>query len=330
MSTRSFGFNRFLSAFVAVVFAVGVALAQMDHSGHGEHSGHASSTASSKVGVLILAHGGDKSWNAEVEKAADIIRKTNPVEVAFGMATKRTIQPAVDALMKSGVEEIVAVPLFISSHSSVITSTEYLLGARAEAPKALAIFAKMNHGHGGDHASHNMAEDASFDPLTPVASKVPIKMAAALDAHPIVADILLSRALEISKKAENEVVILVAHGPVSDDENQLWLNNMAKLADGIKAKSKFARIDYLTVRDDAPKDIRDQATAELRAVVQKSLDEKRSVLIVPLLLSYGGIEKGIQKRLEGLDYTMPNHAILPDERIADWIRMSVGSATDKK
>src|SRR5690606_29406949 len=171
---------------------------------------------------------------------------------------------------------------------------------------------------GGDHAGHNMTEDPSFDPLTPVESKVPIKMAAALDAHPIVAEILLSRALEISKDPANEVVILVAHGPVSDEENQLWLNNMAKLADEIKAESKFARIDYLTVRDDAPKEIRDRATAELRDTVQKALNEKRGVLIVPLLLSYGGIEKGIQKRLEGLDYTMPNHAILPDERIADW------------
>ena len=331
MSKHSFGFYRFVSAFVAVVFAVAIASAQMDHGSHGGHAAHTKASAENKVGVLILAHGGDQNWNAEVEKAADAIRKTNPVAVAFGMATKRTIQPAVDSLIKSGVEEIVAVPLFISSHSSVITSTEFLLGARAEAPKALAIFAKMNHGHsGGGHAGHNMTEDPSFDPLTPVESKVPIKMAAALDAHPIVAEILLSRALEISKDPANEVVILVAHGPVSDEENQLWLNNMAKLADEIKAESKFARIDYLTVRDDAPKEIRDRATAELRDTVQKALNEKRGVLIVPLLLSYGGIEKGIQKRLEGLDYTMPNHAILPDERIADWIRLSVASATDKK
>jgi hypothetical protein len=328
MSIKYFGLNRFLAAFAAVIFAVGVAAAQMDHSGHGEHT---TKSAANKVGILILAHGGDKNWNAEVEKAADSLRKTHPVEVAFGMASKRTIQPAVDALVKSGVEEIVAVPLFISSHSSVITSTEFLLGARAEAPKALAAFAKMNHGHSGDaHAGHAMNDDASFDPLTPVESKVPIRMTPALNAHPLVAEILLSRALEISKKAENEVVILVAHGPVSDEENQLWLNDMAKLADGIRAKSKFARIDYLTVRDDAPKDIRDQATAELRTVVQKAIDEKRSVLIVPLLLSYGGIEKGIQKRLDGLDYTMSNHAILPDERLVEWIRGSVETTADKK
>jgi len=327
MSKRSFGIYRFASALVAVVFAVGVAAAQTHH---GDHSGHASTSASNKTGILILAHGGDKNWNAEVEKGADSLRKTHPVEVAFGMASKRTIQPAVDALVKSGVEEIVAVPLFISSHSSVITSTEFLLGARNEAPKALAIFAKMNHGHGGDHASHNMVEDPSFDLLTPVVSKVPIRVTEALNAHPLVAAILLSRALEISKKPENEVIVLVAHGPVSAEENQLWLNDMAKLADGIKAKSKFARIDYLTVRDDAPKEIRDQATAELRGVVQNALDEKRSVLIVPLLLSYGGIEKGIQKRLEGLDYTMSNHAILPDERLVEWIRISVESAPEKK
>ncbi len=311
------------------LFAAGLTFAQIDHA---SHAGHNKTTVSSKTGILILAHGGDKNWNAQVEKVADALRKTNPVEVAFGMATKRTIQRGIDALIADGVEEIVAVPLFVSSNSTVITSTEFLLGVRAEAPAALAVFAKMDHGsHGGGdaaHASHTTGA-VDLDPMTPVKSKVPIKMTSALNAHPVVADILLSRAQEISKTPANEVVILVAHGPVSDETNRLWLNDMAKLADMINVKSNFARIDYLTVRDDAPEPIRSQATAELRAVVQKALDEKRSVLVVPVLLSYGGIEKGIRNRLEGLDYTMSLHAILPDERLADWMRESVQAAAKK-
>ena len=58
--------------------------------------------------------------------------------------------------------EIVAVPLFVSSHSSVITSTEYLLGLRAEAPADLAIFAKMTH------AGHGAAGCRSRTPPTPI------------------------------------------------------------------------------------------------------------------------------------------------------------------
>ncbi len=283
----------------------------------------------SEKGVLLLAHGGNPNWNEEVNKVARELRKTWPTEVAFGMASKRAIQTAVDSLTASGVKEVIAVPLFISSHSSVITSTEFLLGLREEAPSALAIFAKMDHGgHGAadTHASHT-APDPSFDPMTPVISKAPIKMLSALNAHPIVADILLSRAEEISKRPNNEVVILVAHGPVSEETNRLWLNDMKDLADAMGGKSGFRRIEYLTVRDDAPEPIRSQATAELRAVVTKAANEKSTVLIVPLLLSYGGIEKGIQKRLEGLEYTMSGQALLPDERILKWIVGSVEQNT---
>lgn len=48
------------------------------------------------------------------------------------------------------------------------------------------------------------------------------------------------------------------------------------------------------------------------------------VLIVPLLLSYGGIEPGIRKRLDGLTYTMADHGLLPDERLARWVLLMAG------
>jgi hypothetical protein len=47
------------------------------------------------------------------------------------------------------------------------------------------------------------------------------------------------------------------------------------------------------------------------------------VLIVPLLLSYGGIEKGIRQRLDGLDYVMAQRALMPDDRLREWVRQSI-------
>ena len=297
---------------------------------HGDHSGHNMQPAKNSVGVLLLAHGGKAAWNDEVNSVAAEVGKQFPVEVAFGMATKRNIQNAIDKLEAQGVTSIVAVPLFVSSNSSVITSTEYLLGLRKDAPKDLAVFAKMDHGSGGGHDAHSAHTNASaepFDPTTPVAHKVPITMRKALDADPTVADILLSRASSISKDAKNEIVIVVAHGPVSAETNRLWLNDMAKLADGMKAKSSYRGIEYLTVRDDAPEPIRGQATAEFRALVEKANAQKARVLIVPLLLSFGGIEEGVKQRLDGLDYTITSQALLPDARIAQWVVRSVRSAT---
>ncbi len=79
----------------------------------------------------------------------------------------------------------------------------------------------------------------------------------------------------------------------------------------------------MTVRDDAGPAMREAATKELRDKVQAQVALGRKVLIVPHLMSFGGIEQGIRKRLEGLDYTMTTQALMPDERIARWVLASV-------
>src|SRR5688572_33482180 len=146
-------------------------------------------TAAADPGILLLAHGGSAEWNRRVTELAAKVNGTRPTEVAFGMATRANIQTAIDKLAARGATEIIAVPLFVSSWSSVITSTEYLLGLRKEAPAALAAYAKMNHapaegaagaaaGHAG-HAVHSTAAGGT----TPVKSPVPVRMTSALNDH---------------------------------------------------------------------------------------------------------------------------------------------------
>jgi outer membrane receptor for ferrienterochelin and colicins len=307
----------------------------------------APAAAAAKTGVLLLAHGGSPTWNEQVERIAADVRARYPVEVAFGMATKANIEAAVNRLIAQNVTEIAAVPLFVSSHSSVVTSTAYLLGLRAEAPADLQVFAKMNHGSGAGHDAHvghgdmtnanaTSAATAASDLTKPIVSTVPIHMAAALDDHTIVADILLDRARALSTDPTKEVVILVAHGPNGEAENAKWLENMRHLASRMQQIAStataptptpaFASIEVLTVRDDAKDDVRQKATEELRAKVETAKHEGRRALVVPLLLSFGGIETGIRKRLDGLDYVMSPQALLPDPRIARWIIESAAPA----
>ena len=269
-------------------------------------------------GILLLAHGGSAEWNTRVNELAAQVDKSKPTEVAFGMATRANIQAAIDRLVARGATDIVAVPLFISSWSSIVTSTEYLLGLRAEAPAALAAYAKMSHATPSSNGATGHEGHAAIDGMSPVKSPVPIRIAPALNDHPIVAEILASRARAISKNAAEEALIIVAHGPNEDDDNRRWLADMASLAGRIRSTEPFKAIDYLTLRDDAPKPVRDQATAELRGVVQKHSQEGRRVLIVPLLVSFGGIDRGLRERLEGLTYTMAGAGLVPDERLVTW------------
>jgi sirohydrochlorin ferrochelatase len=278
--------------------------------------------AQSKPGILLLAHGGSEAWNENVRALAARVNQDQPVEIAFGMATRANIQRAVDTLAARGVDRIVAVPLFVSSHSSVVTSTEFLLGLRPDAPADLAAFARMTHGsHGGGAANGGHDHGgASADGTQPVTKALPIRMTGALDAHPIVASILVDRARGISTDPSREAVVLVAHGPVRDAENDKWLANMRVLASAVQQSGAYASVDCLTVRDDAPPAIKEAATAELRALVAKRREAGSRVLVVPVLLSFGGIEQGIRKRLDGLDYTMAAQAIMPDDRLANWIK----------
>lgn len=304
--------------------------------------------AAADPGILLLAHGGTEEWNQRVLELAKTVDASQPTEVAFGMASRATIQEAVDKLVARGATEIVAVPLFVSSWSSVITSTEYLLGLRDEAPPELAIFARMDHGaghdskgsgasgsaghaaHGGapatmDHAADMAAAAApastavSVDGTKPVDLPVPVRMTPALNDHPVVAEILASRARSISRPGSDEALVIVAHGPTGEEDNRRWLADMESLAARLTATERFASLQYLTVRDDAPKEVRDAATEELRGIVGREASLGRRVLIVPLLISFGGIERGLRERLEGLDYTMADAGLMPDDRLATWV-----------
>ena len=310
-----------------LVAAISIGLLASAQSGFPQSA--AGGGAPSRTGILLLAHGGSKEWNASVEAVAADVGKSQPTEVALGMADRTTMQAGIDKLTARGVTEIVAVPLFVSSHSSVIESTRFLLGLRADAPAELADYAAVDmgpeHAGHGDAPGSNAAAGTSVDvqdKTKPVVHTVPIKMAPALDRHQILADILTDRAAAISRSPAKEEVVLVAHGPNEDAENALWLADLGAVAKLVAAKAPYARVEVATLRDDAEPAVRDAATANLRNIASNGYNTNLRVLIVPVLLSYGGIENGIRKRLDGLDHVMSPAGILPDARIVTWILAS--------
>jgi sirohydrochlorin cobaltochelatase len=320
------------------------------------------SIAQEKVGVLVLAHGGSESWNNLVIEATRSTSQKYPVEIAFGMALPRTIQEGINNLESKGVNKIVVVPLFVSSHSFIIRQTEYLLGKRdvlADPPMVMDHSAgahnsaahSSGHSSSSDHgsgSSHNSSSDshgahqtqshdaqhADAEPsLKQLSFKSRIIMTSALDDHPLVADILFDRIKELSAKPSNETVIIVGHGPNPEQDNKNWVKNMESLAAQIAEKQKetgaSSRIILsVTVRDDADKDIYDQAKEHLRGLVRQA-GKQGDVIVVPLLLSKGGVEQGIVKRLDGLTYKWNGKTLLPDPKIEKFIEVSVSEALKK-
>ncbi|MBI3403581.1 MAG: TonB-dependent receptor [Acidobacteria bacterium] len=255
-----------------------------------------------RLGVLVIAHGAGPAWNAPVESAVRSVRETTPAEVAFLMGSGSKPQAAYDRLVQAGATRVVVVPLLISSTSPHAEQIRFIGGARPDYP----------------HAEH-MA-------LTQVKGPVPIaSVTAAMDDHPLIADILADRAKVLSRDLARETLVIVAHGPNEDDEAAVWTATIERLANQVHRNLPFRRIEVRLLRDDAPKPVKDRALAELHDSVAAHAQAGR-VVVVPLLLSRGSVADEIPAALRGLDFAWDGRTLLPDDRIAQWILARAGQA----
>lgn len=256
--------------------------------------------AGDDVGILVLAHGGSEQWNRVVESTVAQAQLAHPTQIVFGMGMHahevQALQRAVDQLEQRGVTRIVVVPLLVSSASEVMRQFQYLLGLRAEGP---------------------------WGKMKPVTLHTSLLMTGTLFDDPaVVALVLQERALELSRNAQEETVLLIAHGPNEEEENQQWLNVMASLAQHLQRHGGFRSVIPITMRDDAPKPIQEAATRQMRDLVRQHSRQGR-VLVVPVLLAPGGIEAKIPQRLKGLTYTYSGRTLLPHPRLAQWMGQQV-------
>lgn len=286
-------------------------------------------------GVLIMAHGGSEEWNQHVKDAADPLEEKYPVEFAWGMANYVTLQNSIAKLEQQGVSQIIAVPLFISSHSPIIRQNEYLFGLR----DTLADGAMPLMHHTEEYVEMTGAEVDSSDymhgmlmppNLQQLDINAKVTMTHALDDHDVVARILHDRILALSENPAKETVILAAHGPSRESDNIKWIENMESLSRKVQSFQKdqgegFKQIFALTVRDDADERIFNQAKQQLRALVRQS-GQFGDVIVVPLFLSSGGREQAVAKRLQGLNFKWSGQTLLPDEKISDFLLNSVEKA----
>ncbi|WKZ20504.1 MAG: CbiX/SirB N-terminal domain-containing protein [Candidatus Jettenia sp. CY-1] len=270
---------------------------------HGAHHGHGEQGAGHVHGEQPLEE--IPSWNASILEAVKPLKDTYPLEVAFGMADPETIKGAVRKLEEKGISRVIVVPLFISSHSPIIGNSRYILGLQKELPNTTDVKS-----------------------LPRLESKLRFSMTEALNDSPFVAEILLERSRELSKNPAKETVILVGHGPNDENENKLWLDDMQKLAEYVRERGGFKEVEVATWRSDAPKEIKDKAIYKLRTMVKASGEDGR-VIIIPHLLSSGGVENEIVEALKGLTYIFNGKTLLPHENITIWIEKQVKEALAK-
>lgn len=286
-------------------------------------------------GVLVLAHGSrDDAWDNSIHEVIKSVEESYPTQVAFGMANPMTMQPAIDSLEQSGVNKIVVVQLFVSSYSPIIRQNEYLLGIRdtlADPPMMMHLM-MANRGDSSNESSMSHSKDDMK--LEQLDINAEIILTEPLDDHPLVGEILMDRINALSKEPSKETILIVAHGPSGEQDNENWVSTMESLAQQIEAtasegKKNFKKIDYFTVRDDANPEIYEQAKEHFRsAVIEANKDGE--AIVIPLLMAQGGVEARYVKRLEGLSYVWSGETLLPHTNIATFVDSAVEQAVNSK
>ena len=279
----------------------------------GQTTGAASTSIGSKIGTLIVAHGGDSLWNAHVLDAARQVRTGGPVEVSFLMgpaASSRRFQDIAKRLERAGVSRIVVVPMLVSSYSGHYDQIRFLAG------DSVVLDAAMTH-----HLHMSGIERAS--------TRVPLRLTRAMDDAPEIARVLADRAVAMTTDPQRRALLIVGHGPNSAEDYAAWMRNLRVIADSVKAQTGFRDVRVELVRDDAPAPVRAEAVRRVRDLIQlQQMATGQDVIVVPVLVSKGAVSRDkIPADIKGMPAVYAGEPLLPHPLMSRWIEARVSEAT---
>ena len=260
------------------------------------------------VGVLVMAHGGSKQWDQEVLAALSPLKERHDVEVAFGMADAETLQESVSKLESRGAKNIAVVRLFISGESFK-KETEQVLGLAAGAPVRPAA--------NDDHAHHQHGHSMEFWRIDTRASFA-LSEEGLVEA-PEMGNVLLDRVRTLSRAPRTEDVLILAHGPGDDAENERWLAQLERRADTIRGAVPFRRVHVETLREDWPEK-RKVAEQHIREFVSRASREGGRAIVIPFRVQGFG---PYAKVLDGLEFVSDGRGLVPDPEVTRWVARQV-------
>lgn len=261
--------------------------------------------ADHRYGVLLMAHGGIDRWENEVAETLAPLNDEFPFEIAWGMADAASLQRGVDALEAQGVDRIGVVRLFVSGESWH-ERTQKILGIAPGAPEREDVPADAHAGHHGMSMQFwQLDTDAVF-----AMSQLGLSQA------PEMGQVLVKRTQALSQDPTREDLLILAHGPADNAENQRWLKYIDQRADAVRAALPMRRIKVMTLREDWPGK-REEATAQIRGFVARATAENGIAIVVPFRVQGFGPYAQV---LEGLEYRADGHGLVPHPLVTNWVR----------
>lgn len=179
--------------------------------------------AGTGVGCLIVAHGFDAEWNDAVTKAVAPLISDNDwlYELCFLEDFVRTDrwafippQDAYDRLVERGATQIVVMPLFVHTKSNHVDEVRFVTGlGKLEDPEPALVEARIEE----------------------TQARI-IGITRAIDEHPSIGRKLGHHLLAADDPDLPNHIVLVAHGPTTDPEDEHWNKSLESIMESMVAE----------------------------------------------------------------------------------------------
>lgn len=241
----------------------------------------------------MISHGSSKrDWIQEVDEAVQAVRTPPSIPVISSfleMVEGRLVQDGIDQLEAEGVEEIIVIPLFISSGSTHIEEIRWALG---------------------------LTNEPAIEPdLSRYRCNASITFGKPIDDDPIIGHILLKKLLPLSENRESETLLLIGHGTDVPGFHEKWREGLERLANRIRTLGQFAAAEGAML-------LPDEVALKMKEL--RRLYPDFEPIVVPLFLSEGYFTGTvIPRRLSGFEYRYNGKALLPSPHISHWMEQQI-------
>jgi len=245
------------------------------------------------LAALVVAHGSkDREWVRRVDETVGAAAEALPipVEAAFlELVPGRLIQDGIDRLERRGADEIIAVPLFVSSGSVHLSEIAEALGAKPFFRSAAK--------------------------LPPFRVNAAVHLCGPVEADDEVIDILLENATPLSRRPAEEAVMVVGHGSDRPGFDAAWRRTLQTAAERLRARGGFAASAAATLQPDTVAG----TIADLRL-----RRPELAPIAVPLFIAEGWFTaKAVPDRLRGLEVRYTRRGLLPHPGMTHWLRLRI-------
>ena len=262
-------------------------------------------TVKGEQGVLILMHGfrdqGDKIFRERMQPMGNIF----PTSLGIGMAMMMSshIQVALNDLKAAGAKQVVVLPVVSSAYAELYRQWLYIFG---------------------------LQEKPEFAAVPRVKTDLTVKFVSPPGDDPLIAEILVDHAMEISTDPKTEAVVIAGHGPTGDEDNARELKVLAGLARIVREDGGFASVQGITLQDDSPPETRAANVQKLRGMVEGAIKDGKRVLVVTNLIGARTIQAKLRDDLAGLDFRFNSKGIAQHDNFIKWMNEAVRTELEKR